>query len=127
MHARPPRVLNKAPAAEQITAEQLIRDARDAQDRPTSLSQQQGDRKGRQQQQQPVATVVDPLELDDLKLRKRKQFEDALRRNRHNLPLYIKYATFEATHKEWDRYVWDFRSGFFMKVLMRCFKDEECL
>ena len=38
------------------------------------------------------------------RLRKRKEFEDGIRRNRHAMPLWIKYATWEETQLEFDRF-----------------------
>jgi crooked neck len=37
-------------------------------------------------------------------MRKRKEFEDSVRRNRLNIGAWIKYARWEASQKEFDRY-----------------------
>jgi hypothetical protein len=39
------------------------------------------------------------------RLRKRKEFEDGVRRNRNALPLWVKYAMWEETQLEFDRCV----------------------
>lgn len=38
-----------------------------------------------------------------ISVRKRKEYEDALRRQRHNLGIWIRYAQWEAAQKEFRR------------------------
>ncbi|PKI83079.1 Clf1p [Malassezia vespertilionis] len=94
-----PRIKNRAPAPVQITAEQLLREAQENQDKPL-----QGLARHR---------IEDYEELDDYRARKRKDFEDAIRRlrgnvcqmdrarsvferaldvNPHHIPLWIRYT-----------------------------------
>ncbi len=59
---------NKAPAALQITAEQILREAKDRQEIPKPKT---------------ALRIADQDELLDYQLGKRKGFEDAVRRNRY--------------------------------------------
>lgn len=61
-------VQNKAPAPHQITAEQMVREAQEMQ--------------FEKQAAPPRQQITDPEELKMYKLRKRKKFENTLRRNR---------------------------------------------
>jgi len=82
------RVKNKQPAPVQITAEQILREAKE---------RQEADPK-------PVPSkITDADELAEYRLRKRKEFEDGIRRNRNALPLWVKYAMWEETQLEFDR------------------------
>lgn len=83
------QVKNKAPAAVQITAEQLIREAkeRDLEVVPPP----------------PKQKISDPTELNDYKLRKRKEFEDNIRKNRMNISHWLKYAAWEESQSEIER------------------------
>jgi crooked neck len=54
----------------QITAEQLLREAFERQETTTQAPNQQ---------------ILDQEELDEYRLRKRKEFEDSLRKNRYDL------------------------------------------
>ncbi|KAI3859669.1 hypothetical protein MKX03_031183 [Papaver bracteatum] len=86
--ARPTRVKNKTPAPIQITAEQILREARERQEseiRP------------------PKQKITDPSELADYRLRKRKEFEDLIRRVRWNTSVWIKYAKWEESQKDFKR------------------------
>jgi hypothetical protein len=83
-------VKNKTPASIQITAEQILREAKD---------HQEGFRKVPKQQ------IVDEEELRAFQGTKRKQFEDALRKDRTNISAYVKYATWEESQNEMERYV----------------------
>ncbi|KAK8967523.1 hypothetical protein KSP40_PGU018903 [Platanthera guangdongensis] len=77
---RPTRVKNKTPASIQITAEQILREARERQEpeiRP------------------PKQKITDPNELGDYRLRRRKEFEDQIRRARWNTRVWVKYADWE--------------------------------
>ncbi|KAA8528264.1 hypothetical protein F0562_035485 [Nyssa sinensis] len=85
---RPTRVKNKTPAPIQITAEQILREARERQEaeiRP------------------PKQKITDSTELADYRLRKRKEFEDLIRRVRWNESVWIKYAKWEESQKDFNR------------------------
>lgn len=83
------KVKNKAPAEIQITAEQLLREAkeRDLEILPPP----------------PKQKISDPAELADYQLRRRKQFEDNIRKNRMVISNWIKYAQWEESQKEIQR------------------------
>ncbi|GFE53099.1 crooked neck family 1 isoform [Babesia ovis] len=82
------QVKNKMPAAVQITAEQILRDAVEWQSRETK---------------QPNRTFVDQDELVYYKAQRRKEFEDKLRRQRHHIGTWIKYALWEANQQDFRR------------------------
>ncbi|XP_052209350.1 uncharacterized protein LOC127812868 [Diospyros lotus] len=85
---RPTRVKNKTPAPIQITAEQILREARERQEaeiRP------------------PKQKITDVTELNDYRLRKRKEFEDLIRRVRWNTSVWVKYALWEESQKDFNR------------------------
>ncbi|KAJ4770120.1 Pre-mRNA-splicing factor CLF1 [Rhynchospora pubera] len=85
---RPTRVKNKTPAPIQITAEQILREARERQEaeiRP------------------PKQKITDPTELADYRLRKRKEYEDLIRRIRWNISVWVKYAQWEESQKDFNR------------------------
>src|SRR3978361_1037038 len=84
----PPRVKNKAPAPQQISAEQLLREAVDRQE-PTV--------------QAPTTRFADLEELHEYQGRKRKEFEDYVRRNRLALKNWLQYAQWELEQKEYAR------------------------
>ncbi|CAF9930311.1 MAG: NineTeen Complex (NTC) component [Gomphillus americanus] len=84
----PPRVKNKAPAPVQISAEQLLREAVDRQE--TGL-------------QAPTQRLADLEELHEFQGRKRKEFEDYVRRNRINMNNWMRYAAWELEQKEYRR------------------------
>ncbi|KAI9171977.1 Pre-mRNA-splicing factor clf1 [Paramyrothecium foliicola] len=84
----PPRVKNKAAAPIQISAEQLLREAVDRQE--GSL-------------QAPTQRFADLEELHEYQGRKRKEFEDYVRRNRINLNNWTRYAQWELEQKEFSR------------------------
>ena len=65
---RAKEVQNKAPAPQQITAEQILREAHEMQFEKVAAP--------------PRQQITDPEELRMYKLRKRKNFENTLRRNR---------------------------------------------
>uniref|UniRef100_F6WF39 Crooked neck pre-mRNA splicing factor 1 n=1 Tax=Monodelphis domestica TaxID=13616 RepID=F6WF39_MONDO len=71
------KVKNKAPAEVQITAEQLLREAKE---RELELLPPP-----------PQQKITDEEELNDYKLRKRKTFEDNIRKNRTVISNWIKY------------------------------------
>ena len=82
------QVKNKAPSSRQITAEQILREATDA---PIKL-------KG------PSSVEFrDEGELNQYRMVKRKEFEDTLRRHRHNIATWIKYAKWEEAQNDFRR------------------------
>jgi crooked neck len=84
----PPRVKNKAPAPQQISAEQLLREAVDRQEPGL---------------QAPTQRFADLEELHEFQGRKRKEFEDYVRRNRINMNNWMRYAAWELEQKEYRR------------------------
>lgn len=84
----PPRVKNKAPAPQQISAEQLLREAVDRQEPALT---------------QPTQRFADLEELHEFQGRKRKEFEDYVRRNRVNMGNWMRYAGWELEQKEYRR------------------------
>jgi crooked neck len=84
----PPRVKNKAAAAVQISAEQLLREAVDRQEVA---------------QKEPTTRFADLEELHEFQARKRKGFEDYVRRNRVNINNFLRYAQWELEQKEYRR------------------------
>jgi monoamine oxidase len=83
-----PRVKNKAAAPVQISAEQLLREA---------VSHQET------QLRAPTTRFADLEELREYQGRKRKDFEDYLRRNRQNVNNFTRYATWELEQREFAR------------------------
>lgn len=84
----PPKVKNKAAAPVQISAEQLLREAVDRQE--VSL-------------QAPTQRFADLEELHEYQGRKRKDFEDYVRRNRVKLSNWLQYSQWELEQKEFAR------------------------
>lgn len=84
----PPKVKNKAAAPVQISAEQLLREAVDRQEIPV---------------QAPTQRLADLEELHEYQGRKRKDFEDYIRRNRLNINNWTRYAAWELEQKEYAR------------------------
>lgn len=84
----PPRVKNKAAAPVQISAEQLLREAVDRQE--TAI-------------QKPTQRFEDLEELKEYQGRKRREFEDYIRRNRVRLANWFQYAQWELEQKEFAR------------------------
>jgi crooked neck len=84
----PPKVKNKAASAIQISAEQLLREAVDRQDPGL---------------QAPTQRFADLEELHEFQGRKRKEFEDYVRRNRVNMNNWMRYAQWELEQKEFKR------------------------
>lgn len=82
------KIKNKNPSQIQITAEQILREAKDRQDKPAPP---------------PAQKIADKEELDAYQLLKRKQFEDAVRRNRTAVGAWLKYAQWETQQGELDR------------------------
>ena len=83
-------VKNRAPAAIQITAEQLLREAHD-----------RGGGSGHARRQQ--SQITDPDELREYRMTQRKGFEDAIRMNRVHLGNYVKYAKWEEAQEAFER------------------------
>lgn len=83
------KVKNKAPANLQITAEQLLREAKE---RELELAVPP-----------PRVKITDPEELAEFNRKKRKEFEDNIRKNRLNIPNWIKYAKWEESIGELQR------------------------
>lgn len=81
-------VRNKTAAPQQITAEQLLREAVDRQE---------------QEAVAPKQRIVDEDELQMYRVRKRKEFEDVIRMQRQNMGAWIKYAQWEASQQEFRR------------------------
>ncbi|KAJ2020377.1 NineTeen Complex (NTC) component [Coemansia sp. RSA 455] len=86
--ARPPKIKNKSAAAVQITAEQLIREAYE---RQGSV------------QKAPRQKVLDGEELSDYQMRRRREFEEGVRKNRSNIAEWLRYASWEESQNEVKR------------------------
>ncbi|EGG07224.1 uncharacterized protein MELLADRAFT_43256 [Melampsora larici-populina 98AG31] len=86
--ARAPKVKNRAPAPVQITAEQLLREAQERQETGVAAPRQK---------------VEDFEELHEYRGRKRKEFEEVIRRTRQDLRAWTKYGTWEASQSEFAR------------------------
>ncbi|KAE9980319.1 hypothetical protein BLS_008084 [Venturia inaequalis] len=84
----PPRVKNKAPAKEQISAEQLLREAVDRTETSVEV---------------PTTRFADLEELHEFQGRKRKDFEDYVRRNRVNINNFLRYAQWEIEQNQFAR------------------------
>lgn len=82
------KVANKNPAAIQITAEQLLQEAKAMQSDDIVA---------------PIQSINDPDELEDYKYRTRKSFEDTIRRQVHHIGNWMKYAEWETNLKEFRR------------------------
>ncbi|XP_043227706.1 crooked neck-like protein 1 [Amphibalanus amphitrite] len=89
---KPPKVAkvkNKAPAEVQITAEQLLREAKERELEIVARP--------------PKQKINDPEELAEYRMKKRKQFEDNIRKNRGLIANWLKYAQWEESQKEIQR------------------------
>ncbi|KJH49639.1 HAT repeat protein [Dictyocaulus viviparus] len=82
-------VKNKAPAQLQITAEQLLREAKERELELIPLP--------------PKTKITDPDELAEFQRRKRKEFEDGIRKNRMQIANWIKYGKWEESIGEIQR------------------------
>ncbi|KAF8227044.1 protein prenylyltransferase [Tricholoma matsutake] len=85
---RAPRIKNRAPAALQITAEQLLREAQERQETAFRAPRQR---------------VEDFEELHEYRGRKRKEFEERIRRTRGSIKEWLQYANWEASQNEFAR------------------------
>ncbi|XP_022652695.1 crooked neck-like protein 1 [Varroa jacobsoni] len=83
------KVKNKTPAEVQITAEQLLREAKE---RELEIVPPP-----------PKQKISDPEELAEYRLKKRKGFEDNIRKNRGVISNWLKYAAWEESQKEIQR------------------------
>lgn len=82
------KVKNKAVAPLQISAEQILLEAFERKEQPLQVATQQ---------------ITDVEELREFQGRKRKEYEDALRRNRLNVGQWIRYANWELEQREFER------------------------
>lgn len=85
---RAPRIKNRAPAPIQISAEQLLREAQERQDAPFQGVKQK---------------VEDYEELEEYRSRMRTEYETRIRRTKHAIDAWIKYAIWEARQGEMAR------------------------
>ena len=83
-------VKNRAPAPIQITAEQLLREAKDRMIELDTFKR-------------PKQDITDPEELAEFRQSKRKEFEDAIRYERSRMGTWIKYAHFEEQQSDFKR------------------------
>lgn len=96
------QVKNKAPAAVQITAEQLLHEAQERNLEHSKLlrSQQSGAHGTRTLTE---SDIRDSEELQDLRFRKRRFFESLVKTNIDNFSAWIRYASFEESQAQFDR------------------------
>lgn len=94
----------------QITAEQLLREAKEKQLEYVAPP--------------PRQKISDPEELAEYRMKKRKEFEDAIRKNRLKMVNWVKYAHWEESQQELQRTTsFLFASNiFFSVVFLRCSK-----
>lgn len=81
-------VKNRNPAPVQISAEQILRDANERQKTETKT---------------PSQRLQSAEELDEWRLAKRRDFENSIRRQRHYMGTWIKYAKWEESQGELGR------------------------
>jgi len=81
-------VRNKTSNPQQITAEQLLREAVDRQEKEAKP---------------PKQYIADEDELQMYKVRKRKEYEDVIRMQRQNVGAWVKYAQWEGSQQEFRR------------------------
>eukprot|EP00877_Chromochloris_zofingiensis_P007788 jgi/Chrzof1/3262/Cz12g18090.t1 len=85
------KVKNKQPADRQITAEQILRESKEIQLETEDFKA-------------PKTIITDPAELAEYRLRKRKEFEDLIRRvGRWQPNVWVKYAQWEEGQKDFRR------------------------
>eukprot|EP00457_Paulinella_chromatophora_P003088 gb/GEZN01003093.1/.p1 GENE.gb/GEZN01003093.1/~~gb/GEZN01003093.1/.p1 ORF type:complete len:699 (-),score=138.96 gb/GEZN01003093.1/:150-2246(-) len=82
------QVKNKAPAPVQITAEQILRESEVFREATFK---------------QPNQRVESQEELDSYRVKKRKEFEDSIKRSRENIATWVRYAAWEASQAQMDR------------------------
>lgn len=92
-------IKNKAPAAVQITAEQLLREAWERKDDGGGLAGNVG----------PRMRIDDADELREYQRNERKTFEMRIVRNRLHIPLWMRYARWEEEQRDFvrARSVWE--------------------
>ena len=73
----------------QITAEQILREARERQEDENYTA--------------PAQKITDPEELAVYRLKERKHFEDRLRMSRNAMGTWLKYAAFEEAQRDFER------------------------
>ena len=83
------QVKNKQPAPMQVTAEQILREARERQEDENYTA--------------PAQKITDPEELAVYRLKERKHFEDRLRMSKHAIGTWLKYAAFEEQQRDFER------------------------
>jgi len=83
-----PRVKNRAPAPIQISAEQIIRESAERQERHVL---------------DPVVKIHDAEEYQSHLRDRRKHFEDNIRYRREHIGNWVKYARFEEDNREYER------------------------
>lgn len=81
-------VKNRAPAPIQITAEQILLEANQRKEEVARA---------------PRRRIADAEELNEYRMGKRKTFEDELRRQRHHMGTWMKYAQWEESQEEFTR------------------------
>ena len=86
---KPFSVKNRAPAPIQVTAEQLLREAKE------KLLEKV--------EKPPKQFITDGEELRLYQQTKRKDFEDQIRRQRQHIGIWTRYALWEASQKEFER------------------------
>ncbi|KAG0613603.1 hypothetical protein M758_6G115000 [Ceratodon purpureus] len=91
---RPTRVKNKTPAPVQISAEQIVREAQERQEAEFRPAKQK---------------LTDSEELAEYRLRKRKEYEDLVRRVPRNTSVWVKYAQWEESQRDFarSRSIWE--------------------
>ncbi|PVV01843.1 hypothetical protein BB560_003726 [Smittium megazygosporum] len=82
--SKPPKIKNKNPAPVQITAEQLLREV---QERKEPIYKP------------PEQKLQDKEEIAAYQMRKRKEYEDSIRRNRINIGTWIRYASARSIYE----------------------------
>ncbi|PVU94335.1 hypothetical protein BB561_002632 [Smittium simulii] len=85
---KPPKIKNKNPAPVQITAEQLLREV---QERKEPIYKP------------PEQKMVDGEEIAAYQMRKRKEYEDSIRKNRLNIGTWLRYSSWEESQGNLDR------------------------
>ena len=73
----------------QITAEQILREARERQEDENYTA--------------PAQKITDPEELAVYRLKERKHFEDRLRMSKNAMGTWLKYAAFEEAQRDFER------------------------
>lgn len=79
---------NRMAATVQITAEQILREAHEHKELAFKPPKQK---------------ITDQQELEDYRMRKRKEFEDNLKRQKQNMGAWVKYALWEASQNQFER------------------------